>query len=243
MLRRNLLRPGRKAFRLSTLTQAALDRANALDEDELEGFKADIDRFVRFYTFLSQVLPYVPPATERLYRFSHLLRDRFESASHGGAVNLAGQIDLTRFRLEVLGTENISLGGEEPDPLSAIRGDGTGSWIAPKDVPMGLLGELVELFNERFGADLTDADALRPLLQVGDVIAEENPHFRDQALSNSEEDFVAAKEDIVTDAMFKISDVNDAVLKESLNDDELLGRISEFLMKALDQSYNADVAS
>jgi len=143
--------------------QAALDRANALDDDDLEKVKADIDRFVRFYAFLSQVLPYVPPATERLYRFSHLLRDRFDSTPDGGAVNLAGQIDLTHFRLEELGTENIRLGGDT-DPLSAIRGDGTGSAIAPKDVPMGLLGELVELFNQRFGADLTDADALRPLL-------------------------------------------------------------------------------
>jgi type I restriction enzyme R subunit len=235
--------PDVKHSDLSTLTQAALDRANALEDDDLEEFKADIDRFVRFYSFLSQVLPYVPPATERLYRFSHLLRDRFDSTPDGGAVNLAGQIDLTHFRLEELGTETISLGGDEPDPLSAIRGDGTGSAIAPKDVPMGLLGELVELFNERFGADLTDADALRPLLQVGDVIAEENPHLRDQALSNSEEDFVAGKEDVVTDAMFKVSDVNDAVLKQSLNDDELLGRISAFLMKALYQSYNADIAS
>jgi type I restriction enzyme R subunit len=235
--------PDVKHSDLSTLTQAALDRANTLDDADLEEFKADIDRFVRFYAFLSQVLRYVPPATERLYRFSHLLRDRFDSAPDGGAVNLAGQIDLTHFRLEELGTENISLRGDEPDPLSAIRGNGTGSAIAPKDVPMGLLGELVELFNERFGADLTDADALRPLLQVGDVIAEENPHFRDQALSNSEEDFVAGKEDIVTDAMFKVSDVNDAVLKQSLNDDELLGRISAFLMKALYQSYNADTAS
>jgi type I restriction enzyme R subunit len=232
--------PDVKHSDLSTLTQAALDRANALDDEDLEELKADIDRFVRFYAFLSQVLPYVPPATERLYRFSHLLRDRFESTPDGGAVNLAGQVDLTHFRLEELGTETIGLGGDEPDPLSAIRGDGTGSAIAPKDVPMGLLGELVELFNERFGADLTDADALRPLLQVGDVIATENPHFRDQALSNSEEDFVVGKEDVVTDAMFKVSEVNDSVIKQSLNDDELLSRISEFLMRALHQSYNAD---
>lgn len=233
--------PDVKHSDLSTLTQAALDRANALGDDEFEEFKADIDRFVRFYGFLSQVLPYVPPATERLYRFSHLLRDRFDSTPDGGAVNLAGQIDLTHFRLEELGTGNISLEGD-PDPLSAIRGDGTGSAIAPKDVPMGLLGELVELFNERFGADLTDADALRPLLQVGDVIAAENPHFRDQALSNDEDDFIAGKEDVVTDAMFKVQDVNDAVLKQSLNDDEVLTRISAFLMKALYQSYNADSA-
>ncbi len=231
--------PNVKHSDLSALTQAALDRANALDEEDLEKFKADVDRFVRFYGFLAQVLPYVPPATERLYRFSHLLRDRFDSAPDGGAVNLAGQVDLTHFRLEELGTEAIELSGDS-DPLSAIRGDGTGSAIAPADVPMGLLGELVELFNERFGADLTDADALRPLLHVGEVIAAANPHFRDQARSNDEDDFVAGKEDVVTDAMFKVQDVNDTVLKQALNDDEVLSRISGFLMKALYQSYNAD---
>ena len=72
---------------------------------------------------------------------------------------------------------------------------------------------------------------------MGDIIADENPHFREQALSNAEEDFVAGKEDIATDAMVKVQDVTDTVLKQSLNDDAVLSRISGFLMKALYQSH------
>lgn len=72
------------------------------------------------------------------------------------------------------------------------------------------------------------------------MIAEENPNFRDQALSNDEEDFTAGKEDVVIDAMLKVQEVNDAVIEQSLTDDELLSRTSEVLMRALYKSYSAD---
>lgn len=76
--------------------------------------------------------------------------------------------------------------------------------------------------------------------QVDDVIAEENPNFRAQALSNDEEDFAAGKEDFVIDEMLKVQEVNDIVIEQSLNDDELLSRTSEFLIRALYKSHNAD---
>ena len=233
------LRDASKHQDMSVVTQNALERANALDEDDLEKFRSDVDRFLRFYAFLSQVVPYIPPDTERLYRFAGLLRARFDAHADGGAVNLAGQIDLTHFRLEDLGTETMNLSGDS-DPLSAISGDGTGSVIAPADVPMGLLGELVELFNERFGSELSDVDAIRPLLQVAEKVAEENPHLRDQAVSNDEQDFTGGSEDVVIDAMLKVQGINDTVIKQSLDDDEVLDRLSALIMRSLYKRFNAD---
>jgi type I restriction enzyme R subunit len=181
----------------------------------------------------------VPPATERLYRFNHLLRDRFDAAADGGAVNLAGEIDLTHFRLEELGTHDIPLGGDV-GPLSAIRGEGVGSTIAPEDLPRGLLGDLVELFNDRFGAELTDADAIRPLLHVADKVVEQNPHLRDEAQSNDLEDFEAGKEGAIVNALLAVQGINDTVIKKSLDDDEVLHRLSSLVMRSLYERFNAD---
>ena len=85
------------------------------------------------------------------------------------------------------------LGLEEPEPLTAIRGDGTGKQGDQTELPMGLLGELVELFNERFGAELSDADAVPPLQQIVEKVAED-PDLRDQALANDFDEFERGKE-------------------------------------------------
>ena len=67
-------------------------------------------------------------------------------------------VSLTHYRLTELGTTAIALGDGEVRPGSAIAGDGTGR--AGGEIPMRLLGEFVELFNQRFGESLTDADAI-----------------------------------------------------------------------------------
>ena len=68
-------------------------------------------------------------------------------------------------------------------PGSAIGGDGTGR--RADDIPMSLLGELVELFNQRFGESLTDADAIHPAQALIDHIDREQVGtLRPQAVSN-----------------------------------------------------------
>ena len=45
------------------------------------------------------------------------------------------------------------------------------------------------------------------------------------------------------DAMLKVHDVNDTVLKRSLDDDEVLGRLSTLIMRSLYQRFRADELS
>ena len=129
------------------------------------------------------------------------------------------------------------------DPLAAIGGDGTGSTLKEGDVPMGLLGELVELFNERFGANLTDADAIRPLLHVAEKVVEQNPLLRDQALSNDAEDFEAGKQGAVVNALLAVQGINETVIRRSLDDDDVLDRVSGLIMRSLHDRFREDAAT
>jgi type I restriction enzyme R subunit len=68
---------------LSGLTQAAFERAARLDENDLEQFRDDLDRFVRFYSFLSQIVPYLTEDSERFIRVRPLPGAATARASRG----------------------------------------------------------------------------------------------------------------------------------------------------------------
>jgi len=222
---------------LSGATQAAFDRVGELDDDEREEAIDAIERFVRFHRFLSQVVSYLPPETERLYQFCHFLLLRLDRRAEGGAVNLAGTVELTHYRLEDQGATRLKLGTEEPEPLSAIGGDGTGR--GEIELPMGLLGELVELFNERYGEQLSDADLIRPMQQIVERVSAEDG-LREQAVGNDFDDFIRGKEGMVVDATLDVKGVNDELIKRILDDAEFRQRATGLVMRSLYDRFRAD---
>jgi len=225
---------------LSGATQAAYDRARELPEKKFDELRDALDRFVRFYAFLSQVIPYVPPETESLYIFAKVLRDRLGKDFGGDpAVSLAGLVRLTHYRVDETESGSIVLGGET-EPLSAITGDGTGKRIDSDLIPMSLLGELVEIFNSRFGADLNDNDMVGPVTQITEKIAENDPGLSAQAVANTFDDFRRGKQQAVIDATLDVKGVNDKVLPALLDDEELLSRVTEAAMRAVYEQFRRD---
>jgi type I restriction enzyme, R subunit len=223
---------------LSGATQAAYDRIQELDDEERDALRDALDRFTRFYGFLSQVIPFVPPETEKLYLFTRFLALRLAAGGRDGG--LALDVELTHYRLEETGTTAIALEGGDK-PLSAISGDGSGSPRGAGEIPMGLLGELVDLFNERFGAQLTDGDAVRPIQHIIDKVAEDEG-LRHQALANEFEDFERGKDAVVIGATLKVKDVNDLILQKLLDDEELRERATHLVMRSLYERYHAEAA-
>jgi hypothetical protein len=177
-------------------------------------FRGHLDRFVRFYKFLSQIVPYLAIEHEKLFQFARFVALRIGSHAEGG-VSVADSIELTHYRLVEGATENLRLSGGDAEPLVSISGDATGRG-AGGDVPMGLLGELVEMFNDRIGAELSDSDAIRPVQHLIDKAAEigEDEGLHAQAIGNSFEDFQRGKEDVILNATLQVKDVNDLILKK-----------------------------
>ncbi|WP_249010488.1 type I restriction endonuclease subunit R [Conexibacter sp. DBS9H8] len=231
------LAPEKQHALLSKLTQAAFDRAGELDADGRRELRDALDRFIRFYGFLAQALAWVPPDTELLYQFSHALLPRLrDSGAGGGQVDLTGAIVLTHHRLEQLATEHIELDADEAKPLTATAGDGTGKTSGQGEIPMGMLGELVELFNERYGKELSDADALRVLTDVRDNVAAANPQLVDQAGANTREDFIANRDAMLIDAAMDTGSDRDRqgeVLKAFLDDDDFRKRAGSLIFGSI----------
>lgn len=223
---------------LSTSTQGSYDRALALESDRLADFKDALNRYVRFYSFLAQVLPYVPAEHEVLFQFSKVLLKRLLSTRPDGGVNLSGTVELTHFRLEELGTEQIQLDEAHAKPLTAISGEGPGA-RGGGQISLGELGELVEVFNERYGTELGPQDALKVLEDVRDSIVATNDDLEAQVKANTRGDFVSHRDDLVIGAALSVTDDRDkqgALLKALLDDEDFRARAGELIMSSI---YNA----
>jgi type I restriction enzyme R subunit len=227
---------------LSGLTQGAFDRAAGLDDVDLDRLRDDLDRFVRFYGFLAQVVPYLTQESEKLYAFARFLALRLRERRVGGGLSL--DVSLTHYRLTEIGTQSLTLGNEEVQPGTAISGDGTGR-AAGGDIPMSLLGELVELFNHRFGEHLTDADAIHPAQALIDHIdREQSVTLRRQAASNDFDDFVRGKEPFIIDGALDAGKVSADFFRGVLDDDDFRQRTTYLAMRVLYDRYrSADPAA
>jgi type I restriction enzyme R subunit len=225
---------------LSARSQRSYAAALELDDDDRLEFRGDLDRFVRFYKFLSQIAPYLAVDHEKLFQFARFLALRLQTHAEGG-VSVADSIELTHYRLVEGETRDLGLGDGEVGPLTSISGDGTGRGSGG-EVPMGLLGELVHMFNERFGEELSDADAVRPVQDLIDKAAEigETEGLRAQAVGNSFEDFARGKEDVLIDATLRVKDVNDLILQKLLDDEHVRTQMTQIVMRSLYDRYTGE---
>ena len=228
---------------LSTSTQTAFTAAHELAQDTRREFREALDRSVRFYGFLSQALPWIPPSTEVLYQFSKVLVARLRGETVDGGVDISGTVELTHYRLSQLDTEAITL-GDDATPLSAITGDGTGSGVGPGQIPMSKLGELVELFNERYGAELGDTDALKVVTDVRDAVRNTNPELADQASANTREDFVAERDELLIDAALSVGTDRERqarLLTTLLDDEDFRDCAGALIFGSIYDTYTAEI--
>lgn len=214
---------------LSITTEAAYEAAKAMDKDQRDALKDTLNRFIRFYAFLGQVISYVPPETERLFLFSKVLIGRLASEAPEGGLSVA--VELTHYRLQEVGTTSLTLGEDEVEPLTAIRGDGEGGGRGQGQLPMGILAEVVESFNERYDADLTEADVLKPLEHILDrVVATEG--LREEAQHNERDDFKRGKDNLLIDATLDVQDISGKLLQALLSDESLRERAFDGILDA-----------
>lgn len=148
--------------------------------DTAETFRSDLRDYVRKYGFLAQIVPYRDIDLEALHLYGKHLLNVLPRVSDGG-VDI-GEVDLSYLRVQKMGEEDISLAPEGAQTLPGF-GDGSGGAQEPEK---SLLSELISRFNEKFGAELTEADLIKPLQETVD-----DPGVQLAGVANqNEEDFM-----------------------------------------------------
>ncbi|MGD9571966.1 MAG: RNA-binding domain-containing protein [Thermoleophilia bacterium] len=200
--------------RIHAALTPAVDRFHGdLDEDRQEEFRDALDAFVRTYAFLSQLVNFGDTALERDYLFSKALARMIRRAP-GEVIDLGDEVELTHLRQEMAFEGSIDLTDTEGVVQTIL--DGAGRQTEPDQ---DSLSSIINQLNERYGLNLTEADALHLDSVAEDLIAD--PQLQQQAAANSRENFGIAFEKRYTDALVQRLASNEDLTYRVMGSDEL----------------------
>ena len=141
--------------RLNAYIDPAVDRFKALDTPEKkEDFKNALTVFIRLYAFLAQIIPFEDVELEKFYAYARFLASKLPQREVGEGFQLNDEVALEYYRLQKIKEGSIVLekGGDGAlNPLSEA-GDRAEKELEAK------LSEIIDILNDRFGTDFTEAD-------------------------------------------------------------------------------------
>lgn len=160
----------------------AVERFKERPEAEREEVKTLFINFRNMYGFLAQVIPYQDSDLEDLYTYLRFLLTKLPKRDTGPDRHLEDEVELQYYRLQKISDGRIDLNTGDAKPLKGPSDVGTGQ----EDQKIKL-SELIDILNERFGTNFTQADQL-----FFDQIQEEaieSDALRKAAAANSKDDF------------------------------------------------------
>ena len=209
---------------LYRFTEPAVQRFNALAADDPEaadGFRSALRDYTRMYAFLSQVVPYHDEELERLYLYGRALLNRLPRRQDP-SVDI-GEVQLTHLRVSKTGEHDASLTPEGEQMLPGFVGGGVGSQHDPEKVA---LSELIDVFNDRFGIGLGEADKVWVEQQI--VALAEDGTLEAAALVNDESNFGVVCDKRIEDVILSRHDDNGKLMQRYLDDESLRSQLNQF---------------
>ncbi|HTQ53177.1 MAG TPA: type I restriction endonuclease [Bryobacteraceae bacterium] len=167
---------------MSGILDQAVERFQERDEEERETAKTLLVNFRNMYGFLSQVIPYQDSDLEQLYTYVRFLLTKLPKRDTGPGYHLEEEVELQYYRLQKISEGQIDLNTGDGKPLKGPSDVGTGQ--EDRDIK---LSELIDILNERFGTDFTQADQLF-FDQIQEEAIESEP-LQKAAAANSKDDF------------------------------------------------------
>ena len=134
----------------------ARDRFEALDDEARVTFKDLLNRFVRTYSFLSQIVAFGSTTLELDYLYCRALAAYLRDANTSEKLDLGSEVALTHLRNEMTFSGALQLETEAGE-VAWLLGDAAGGAKEPEMEP---LSQIIGVLNERFGINLTEIDQL-----------------------------------------------------------------------------------
>lgn len=204
----------------------AVDRFGALqhdDEDEAELWRGKLNAFRNLYAFLSQVIPYQDSDLERIYTFLRFLSPKLPKRRVGERYSFDDDVRLEYYRLQKISEGSISLGDGKAQSLDGPGEVGSGA-RHDEEVP---LSRLIDVVNDRFGTDFTDADQLffDQIIEaaVGDA------SLKEAAAVNPEDKFSLVFADLLQTLLIERMDQNENIFARFMNDGAFQSVVSEWM--------------
>ena len=204
----------------------AVDRFKALrekSEDEAELWRGKLLAFRNLYAFLSEIIPYQDTDLERLYTFLRHLATKLPKRRGGPRYSFDDEVRLEYYRLQKISEGSISLQEGQAKPLDGPREVGSGLL---HEEPVAL-SRLIDLVNERFGTDFTEADQLFFDQIVEAAMTDEN--LKQAAMVNPEDKFSLVFNNLLETLFIERMDQNEGIFARYVNDPAFQNIVAHWL--------------
>ena len=197
---------------MNAVLDAVVERFQDCEEERREEFRGQLKAYRSLYAFLSQIIPYQDSDLERLYAFVRKLLSKLPPPGDGQAFVLDDEVALRFFRLQQMTEGSIDLSDGEADPLKGPTDVGT-AHVNDDDVA---LSTLIDLLNERFGTNFTEADQL--FFDQIRVSAENNENIAEAARANSFNDFASYLDRVLDELFIGRMEGNEEIFSKVMTD-------------------------
>ncbi len=206
----------------------ALDRFDALEDEQKELFRATLNRFNRIYAFVTQVCRLFDKDIHKFSVYAKFLAMQLPKTGTV-RVNVDDKILLEYYRLEkdYDGAIELKASGEGFTP---IKGN-----PAPGEREKNPLTVLIDTINEKYGTNFTEKDNV--LLQLENDYAAQG-QWQGYAKQNDFETFMRLFEDDFFDMASKRYDQNDKFFVTIFNNSELLQQVMKTIGSILYRRLN-----
>lgn len=170
--------------KVDTVMQVCCARFSELEQDKQIRFKSEARCFLRYYDFLSSVLPYTNAEWEKLSCFLRLLLRKLPSIERGEDDRITAAVEPESYRAEVGRTIRISPADEDGEmkPPAPIPGGGV------PEPEMRPLSDILSQFHDLFGnIQWKDEDNVRSILERLSPAMAKNVRVAD-AMANSDDE-------------------------------------------------------
>jgi len=215
--------------RMSKHIQPAVDRFNALKDEDKEKFYEKLTAYTRFYSFVSQIIPYSDRELEMLYGYGrHLIPElNFDDDENPHPEK---EVDLQYYRIEKVAEGAIVMEAGETYGVKSPTAVGT-SKAKDENKP---LSEIIQALNDRFGTDFTEEDRLF-FEQIKEKASKDDKVIQ-TAKANTLEKFKLGIQDLIKDLMVQRMSDNDGIVTRYMDDPDFQKTIFPILAKEI---YNS----
>jgi len=212
--------------KMNACIDPAVGRFKERDEEEQEEFRGILVAYRNLYSFLSQVIPFQDSELEKLYTYVRFLLSKLPKRDRGPIYQFDDEVALKYYRLE-----------KTMEDLPILMETGARFEISgPVDVGTGIvkdetveLSKVIDVLNERFGTQFTDADQLFFDSIKADAISD--PALRQAAMANSMENFGYVFLQTLKDLFIERMDKNETITARYLDEPEFQDAIGRSLLK------------
>jgi len=212
----------------------AVDRFNRLYVEEQDEFKKMLRTWLNLYAFLSQIMPFRDVEYEKFYTYAKLLLSKLPKRNLSERLRLDDEIALEYYRLQKIKEGAIELIKGEEGKLDGIKEAG----LKKEKEEKAPLSEIIEVLNERFGTEFTDADRLFFEQIEKELIEDEN--LQKSAKVNKIDNFKFAFDEVFVDKLIDRMGQNQEIFNKIINDKEFGDLAKALLLKSVYEKLKSD---